>query len=264
MLPRYFYDEGGMWVRASTSSRNSTPRDAWQCRRRSAKPRRRPAACGSALDLVKELNTGTHGSAGGVQRSHGAGRRGCVLAPGRGHARRVRRPARASFGCADPGQENAGDVEAATGNDLSRCCYPPGVPSSCCRRRGPSATRARGCCTAGTRAASRPARSPTRRPCCAAPALRALTLGHGAPADPDLRASFEDLAACASHGFPQLESEFRDAREAGIGDAIPSAAADFGADLIVMGHTDTAARANGSWEAPRARVGAMTLPVFSH
>ena len=64
-------------------------------------------------------------------------------------------------------------------------------------------------------------------PCCAAPALRALTLGHGAPADPDLRASFEDLAAyCASHGFPQLESEFRDAREAGIGDAIPSAAAD--------------------------------------
>ena len=138
---------------------------------------------------------------------------------------------------------------------LSRCCYPPGVPSSCCRRRGPSATRARGCCTAGTRAASRPARSPTRRSLLrGASALRALTLGHGAPADPDLRASFEDLAAyCASHGFPQLESEFRDAREAGIGDAIPSAAADFGADLIVMGHTDTAARANGSWEAPRAR-----------
>ena len=153
------------------------------------------------------------------------------------------------------GQENAGDVEAATGNDfVEQVLLSAGRPVIVLPTAGPSATRARGCCTAGTRAASRPARSPTRRPCCAAPALRALTLGHGAPADPDLRASFEDLAAyCASHGFPQLESEFRDAREAGIGDAILSAAADFGADLIVMGHTDTAARANGSWEAPRAR-----------
>ena len=110
------------------------------------------------------------------------------------------------------------------------------------------------------------ARSPTRRGALAArrPALRAPTLGHGAPADPDLRASFEDLAAyCASHGFPQLESEFRDAREAGIGDAILSAAADFGADLIVMGaygHSRTRQWIMGG--ATRSLLEAMTLPVF--
>ena len=87
MLPRYFYDEGGMWVRA--------------------------------LDLVKELNTGTHGSAGGVQRSHGAGRRGCVLAPGEDMpAECVVRHARHSD-VLILGQENAGDVEAATGNDFA-------------------------------------------------------------------------------------------------------------------------------------------------
>ena len=43
MLPRYFYDEGGMWVRALDLVKELNTKDAWQCRRRSAKPRRRPA-----------------------------------------------------------------------------------------------------------------------------------------------------------------------------------------------------------------------------
>ena len=63
------------------------------------------------------------------------------------------------------GQENAGDVEAATGNDfVEQVLLSAGRPVIVLPTAGPSATRARGCCTAGTRAASRPARSPTRRP----------------------------------------------------------------------------------------------------
>ena len=140
MLPRYFYDEGGMWVRA--------------------------------LDLVKELNTKGR-MAVQAAFSEATAQAGVAASWRQGEdmpAECVVRHARHSD-VLILGQENAGDVEAATGNDfVEQVLLSAGRPSSCCRRRGPSATRARGCCTAGTRAASRPARSPTRRPCCAAPA----------------------------------------------------------------------------------------------
>ncbi|WP_238922604.1 universal stress protein [Achromobacter ruhlandii] len=85
--------------------------------------------------------------------------------------------------------------------------------------------------------------------------------------NPERQAAYEDLAAyCASHGFPPLESETRDAREAGIGDAILDAAADFGADLIVMGaYGHSRARQWILGGATRSLLSAMTVPVlFSH
>lgn len=63
-----------------------------------------------------------------------------------------------------------------------------------------------------------------------------------------------------------MESETRDAREAGIGDAILDAAADFGADLIVMGaYGHSRARQWILGGATRSLLSAMTVPVlFSH
>ena len=136
------------------------------------------------------------------------------------------------------GQENAGDVEAATGNDfVEQVLLSAGRPVIVLPTAGSFRNAGARCCTAGTRAASRPARSPTRR-------LRARQRAPDAgPRGPGRSGSAGFLRRpgrlLRQPRLSQLESEFRDAREAGIGDAILSAAADFGADLIVMGHTDS-------------------------
>lgn len=235
MLPRYFYDEGGMWVRA--------------------------------LDLVKELNTKGR-MAVQAAFSEATAQAGVAASWRQGEdmpAECVVRHARHSD-VLILGQENAGDVEAATGNDfVEQVLLSAGRPVIVLPTAGSfrnAGARVLYCWNQSRESARAIAdAAPLLR---GASALRALTLGHGAPADPDLRASFEDLAAyCASHGFPQLESEFRDAREAGIGDAILSAAADFGADLIVMGaygHSHTRQWIMGG--ATRSLLEAMTLPVF--
>ena len=61
------------------------------------------------------------------------------------------------------GQENAGDVEAATGNDfVEQVLLSAGRPVIVLPTAGSFRNAGARCCTAGTRAASRPARSPTR------------------------------------------------------------------------------------------------------
>ncbi|MFY2941927.1 universal stress protein [Achromobacter xylosoxidans] len=238
MLPGYFYDEGGLWARS--------------------------------MDIIKEINTKERAAVqqafslataqAGVSSSWRQGDEtpaDCVA----WHAR--------YSDVVVIGQENAYDVEAATGNDfVAQTLLAAGRPvivlpvSGTFRTVGSRVLY----CWNGSREAARAIAdaAPMLR---SATALRALSLRNGAAADAGRQAAFEDLAAyCASHGFPELESEIRDAREAEIGDAILSAAADFGADLIVMGaygHSRTRQWILGG--ATRSLLAAMTVPVlFSH
>ena len=100
-----------------------------------------------------------------------------------------------------------------------------------------------------------------------AAALRVLSLDEGRDAKGDCGIPFEDLAAyCSCHGFPLPVHEARDTRDIDIGDAILTSAADFAADLIVMGaygHSRMRQLVMGG--ATRSLLAAMTVPVlFSH
>ena len=178
-----------------------------------------------ALDLVKELNTKGR-MAVQAAFSEATAQAGVAASWRQGEdmpAECVVRHARHSD-VLILGQENAGDVEAATGNDfVEQVLLSAGRPVIVLPTAGSFRNAGARVLYCWNQSRSRPARSPTRRLAAQRRAARP-DAGPRAPADPDLRASFEDLAAyCASHGFPQLESEFRDAREAGIGDAILSA-----------------------------------------
>ena len=167
------------------------------------------------------------------------------------------------------GQENPYDLEAATGNDfVAQTLLDAGRPVIVlptvgtfdtlgmrvlyCWNRGREAARAIADAAALLRNAS---------------ALRVLTLDEQADARGDAEVPFEDLAAyCACHGFPLPEHEARTTDDVDLGDAILSAAAEFDADLIVMGaygHSRMRQLIMGG--ATRSLLKAMTLPVlFSH
>ena len=161
MLPRYFYDEGGMWVRA--------------------------------LDLVKELNTKGR-MAVQAAFSEATAQAGVAASWRQGEdmpAECVVRHARHSD-VLILGQENAGDVEAATGNDfVEQVLLSAGRPVIVLPTAGSfrnAGARVLYCWNQSRESARAIAdAAPLLR---GASALRAPTLGHGAPADPDLRASF--------------------------------------------------------------------------
>ncbi|AKP90541.1 universal stress protein [Achromobacter ruhlandii] len=237
MQPGYFYDEGGLWARS--------------------------------MEIIKEINT--KGRAATQQAfSQAAAQAGVAISWRQGDdtpADCLARHARYSD-VVIVSQENGYDIEAATGDDfVPQTLLAAGRPVIVLPTAGTFETigiRALYCWNRGREAARALAdAAPMLR---SAVALRVLTL-QGAEEDPERQAAYEDLAAyCASHGFPPLESETRDAREAGIGDAILDAAADFGADLIVMGaYGHSRARQWILGGATRSLLSAMTVPVlFSH
>ena len=231
MLPRYFYDEGGMWVRA--------------------------------LDLVKELNTKGR-MAVQAAFSEATAQAGVAASWRQGEdmpAECVVRHARHSD-VLILGQENAGDVEAATGNDfVEQVLLSAGRPSSCCRRRVlPNAGARVLYCWNQSRESARAIAD-------AAPCAPAAARPDAGPRGPGRSGSAGFLRrpgrllrqprlSPAGVGVPRRT-------RAGIGDAILSAAADFGADLIVMGaygHSRTRQWIMGG--ATRSLLEAMTLPVF--
>lgn len=238
MLPGYFYDEGGLWARS--------------------------------MDIIKEINTKGR-TATQEAFSQAAAQAGVAISWRQGDdtpADCLARHARYSD-VVIVSQENGYDIEAATGNDfVAQTLLAAGRPVIVLPTVGK-------CETIGSRALYcwNRSREAARALADAAPmlrsavALRALTLQDANTEDPERQAAYEDLAAyCASHGFPPLEPETRDARETGIGDAILDAAADFGADLIVMGaYGHSRARQWILGGATRSLLTAMTVPVlFSH
>ncbi|WP_116519824.1 universal stress protein [Achromobacter insuavis] len=238
MLPGYFYDEGGLWARS--------------------------------MDIIKEINT--KGRAATQEAfSQAAAQAGVPISWRQGDdtpADCLVRHARYSD-IVIVSQENGYDIEAATGNDfVPQALLAAGRPVIVLPTVGSFETIGRRVlyCWNRSREAARALAdaAPMLR---SALALRALTLQDANAEDPERQAAYEDLAAyCASHGFPPLEAETRDAREAGIGDAILDAAADFGADLIVMGaYGHSRARQWILGGATRSLLTAMTAPVlFSH
>ena len=219
-----------------------------------------------ALDLVKELNTKGR-MAVQAAFSEATAQAGVAASWRQGEdmpAECVVRHARHSD-VLILGQENAGDVEAATGNDfVEQVLLSAGRPVIVL----PTAGSFR---NAGARVLYcwNQSRESARAIADAAPLLRGASAlrADAGPRGP---------GRSGSAGFlrrpgrllrqPRLSPAgvgFRDAREAGIGDAILSAAADFGADLIVMGaygHSRTRQWIMGG--ATRSLLEAMTLPVF--
>ena len=162
------------------------------------------------------------------------------------------------------GQENAGDVEAATGNDfVEQVLLSAGRPVIVLPTAGSFRNAGARVLYCWNQSRESAARSPTRRPCCARQRAARLTLGHGAPADPDLRASFEDLAAyCASHGFPSW-SRSSATHESRHRRRHPERGRRFrrGPDRHgAYGHSRTRQWIMGG--ATRSLLEAMTLPVF--
>ncbi len=167
------------------------------------------------------------------------------------------------------GQDNAYDLKAATGSDfVEQTLLFVGRPVIVLPNAGTFetlGTRVLYCWNGGREAARAIAdAAPLLRK---AGSLRVLTMDGDAGPKAEVEALFEDLAAyCACHGFPQAEHEIRSTRDTDVGDAILSAAADFGADLIVMGaygHSRMHQLVMGG--ATRALLNAMTVPVlFSH
>lgn len=121
------------------------------------------------------------------------------------------------------------------------------------------------CCWDGSREAARALAD-------AAPILRlashliVLTMNEG-EASPKAETPFEDLATyCVAQGMPAPEHVRRDIKGVGVGSTILNAAADHGADLIVMGaygHSKLRQWALGG--ATASILKSMTVPVmFSH
>ncbi len=167
------------------------------------------------------------------------------------------------------GQENPYDLEAATGNEfVEQTLLDVGRPVIVLPTAGTFerlGTRVLYGWNGGREAARAIAdAAPLLRN---ASALRVLALDASGSVKGGDAAPFEDLAAyCACHGFPRAELETRSTADIDIGDAILSAAADFGADLIVMGaygHSRMRQLIMGG--ATRSLLKAMTVPVlFSH
>ncbi|MGE8619885.1 MAG: universal stress protein [Achromobacter spanius] len=238
MLPGYFYDAAGLWVRS--------------------------------IDMAREMNTRGRAAvqAAFTQAALDAGvavswRQGDD-APAECAARHAR--------CSDVliiSQQNAYDLYAATGNNfVEQTLLTAGRPVIVLPTVGtfPSiGMRVLYCWDRGREAARAISdAAPLLRN---ARALRVLVGTPDADAKPDAGVPFEDLAAyCACHGFPQPEQESRNMDDTVIGDAILSAAADFNADLIVMGaygHSRMHEWVLGG--ATRSLLTAMTVPVlFSH
>lgn len=167
------------------------------------------------------------------------------------------------------GQENAYDLEAATGNEfVEQTLLTAGRPVIVLPLAGTFdtvGTRVLYCWNRGREAARAIAdASPLLRH---ASALRVLTMDEQSGTADGNDVPFEDLAAyCACHGFAQPEHENRVTSDIDIGASILNAAADFSADLIVMGaygHSRMRELVMGG--ATRALLKVMTVPVlFSH
>lgn len=239
VAPGYFYDEAGLWVRSMDKAVqiNEKARSALQ-----------KSFSQSAQDA-------------GVAASWRQGEAGTPAECAARHAR-----------CSDMlvvGQANPQDPEAATGNDfVEQVLLSTGRPVMVLPLAGTFntvGTRVVYCWDRGREAARALAdAAPLLRH---AAALQVLTLDEGADTRGDREIPFEDLAAyCSCHGFPQPEHEDRDTRDIDIGNAILTSAADFNADLIVMGaygHSRMRELVMGG--ATRSLLKAMTAPVlFSH
>ncbi|NMK46464.1 universal stress protein [Achromobacter sp. Bel] len=167
------------------------------------------------------------------------------------------------------GQQNAYDLQAATGNDfVEQTLLFVGRPVIVLPTAGmfeTLGTRVLYCWNGGREAARAIAdAAPLLRH---ADSLRVLTMDEAADSRIEIETLYEDLAVyCTCHGFPEPEHETRGTRDIDVGDAILSSAADFGADLIVMGaygHTRMRELVMGG--ATRSLLKAMTVPVlFSH
>ncbi|MCW0210980.1 MAG: universal stress protein [Achromobacter sp.] len=238
IAPGYFYDEAGLWVRSMDTARQINEKG-------------RSAAQAAFSEAAREAGVSASWRQGEGTPAE------CVAK----HAR-----------CSDVlvvSQENTDDLEAATGNDfveqvLMSAGRPVIVLPAAGTFKGVGA-RVLYCWDRGREAARALAdAAPLLRN---ANALTVLTLDEGGDEASGLEVPFEDLAAyCACHGFPQPRHEFRSTRDTDVGDAILSAAADAGADLIVMGaygHSRMRQWVMGG--ATRSLLEAMTVPVlFSH
>ncbi|ASC66709.1 universal stress protein [Achromobacter denitrificans] len=238
VAPGYFYDEAGLWVRSMDTATQINEQG-------------RTAAQAAFSEAARDL---------GVSASWRQGEGSPADCVAR-HAR-----------CSDVlvvSQDNPDDLDAAIGNDfVEQVLMSVGRPVIVLPTLGTfNAVGARVlyCWDRGRESARAIAdAAPLLRN---AHALAVLTLGEGADDASALEVPFEDLAAyCACHGFPLPEHEFRNTRDIDVGDAILSAAADFSADLIVMGaygHSRMRQWIMGG--ATRTLLAAMTMPVlFSH
>lgn len=235
--PGYFYDEAGLWVRAMDMARQINEKGR------------------TAVELAFSQAARERAVAASWRQGEGEPAE-CVVR----HAR-----------CSDVliiSQQNPEDVHAAVGNDfveqvLMSAGRPVIVLPSAGKFNGAGA-RVLYCWNRGREAA--------RAIADAAPLLRnanalAILTTDGEGESGNTEVPFEDLAAyCACHGFPQLEHVSRSTRDIDVGNAILSAAADFDADLIVMGaygHSRMRQWVMGG--ATRSLLAAMTVPVlFSH
>ncbi len=239
VAPGYFHDEAGLWIHArdKTVQLSAKARSAVQT-----------AFSQAALDA-------------GVPASWRQGEEGTPAECAARHAR--------YSDVLVVSQANPQDAEAATGTDfVEQVLLSTGRPILVLPTAGAFNTvgaRVLYCWDRGREAARAIAdAAPLLRN---AAALQVLTLDEGPEARDDREAPFEDLAAyCSCHGFPLPSQEARDTRDIGIGDAILTSAADFNADLIVMGaygHSRMRQLVMGG--ATRSLLKAMTVPVlFSH
>jgi nucleotide-binding universal stress UspA family protein len=238
IAPGYFYDEAGLWVRSMDMARQINEKG-----RTAAQAAFSEAASDSGVSASWRQGEGSPAE--------------CVAK----HAR-----------CSDVlvvSQENTDDLEAATGNDfVEQVLMSAGRPVIVLPSAGTFTevgARVLYCWDRGREAARAIAdAAPLLRN---ANALAVLTLGEGPDDESGREVPFEDLEAyCACHGFPLPRHEFRGTRDTDVGDAILSAAADFNADLIVMGaygHSRMRQWVMGG--ATRSLLEAMTAPVlFSH
>ncbi len=236
VAPGYFYDEAGLWVRGMDR----------------------------AVQIHEKARTA-------VQKafSEAAEHAGVAAAWRQGEwgtpAECVSRHARSSD-VVVVGQNNLKDLEAATGNDfVEQVILTSGRPVIVLPIAGTFSTiggRVLYCWDRGREAARAIAdAAPLLRN---AAALQVLSLDEGFPLQQPSDVPFEDLVAyCICHGFPQPVHQMRDVRHADIGDAILTAAADFSADLIVMGgygHSRMRQLVMGG--ATRSLLSAMTVPVL--
>ncbi|WP_258127644.1 universal stress protein [Achromobacter anxifer] len=235
--PGYFYDEAGLWVRTMDMARriDETGRTAAQLTFSQAARESGVAASWRQGDDVPAECVAKHARSSDI----------LVIS-----------------------QENPDDVDAAVGNGfvehvLMSAGRPVIVLPSAGTFKGVGA-RVLYCWNRSREAARAIAdAAPILRN---ANALAVLTTDDVEP-DRNLEVPFEDLAAyCACHGFPAPAHQSRSTQEIDVGDAILSTAADFSADLIVMGaygHSRMRQWVMGG--ATRAMLAAMTVPVlFSH
>lgn len=235
--PGYFYDEVGLWVRSMDMAKQINEKGR------------------TAVELTFSQAARESGVAASWRQGEDAPAE-CVVT----HAR-----------CSDVlviSQENRNDVDAAVGNYfVEQVLMSAGRPVIVL----PSAGKFNG---AGARVLYcwNRSREAARAIADAAPLLRnanalAVLTTDDLDASGGAQVPFEDLAAyCACHGFPLPEHQSRSTNEIDVGDVILSTAADFNADLIVMGaygHSRMRQWVMGG--ATRSLLAAMTVPVlFSH